>query len=196
MIRWGDGWSAGFNPAGDRRFWFEYTTDPARPRLVWLLLNPSIAGQGRTGDDLDPTMRRIRVFTAEAHRKAPAVVPFQPGGFEVYNLWSWVDTDPDGLADLDPEATSFDHAWLTAAATSPGPIVVGWGSNRWARRRARIVVDRYLNPAGAQLLCLGKTKAGQPLHPMTRRALSGVLSPWSPPWRTTVAPPATWPRLS
>jgi hypothetical protein len=55
------------------------------------------------------------------------------------------------------------------AAEISEAVVCAWGAQPWAREQARTVLwwlDEHPREAPIRLLCLGKTKDGDPLHPL------------------------------
>lgn len=141
------------------------------PRLPWIMLNPSVAGSSLTGDNLDPTLRRVRAFTLAAGFP----------GFDVVNLYSLIDPFPAGLADEDPALLDEDRGWLADVAHSDTPVVVAWGAHAKAVARAKVVVGQILKPAAAQLRSITVTADGHPGHP-GRIANTCTLTAWVPPW--------------
>lgn len=141
------------------------------PRLPWIMLNPSLAGSGSYADNMDPTVRRVRSFTAAAGFD----------GFDVLNLYDLVDPDPAGLALEDPAELGGNQDWLAEAAHGGTPVVVAWGAHPKAVARAQEVWRQILAPSGAELLALVTTKAGHPGHPLYVKG-TAKLKPWGPPW--------------
>jgi hypothetical protein len=134
----------------------------ALPTLLWIMLNPSVAGV----DIDDPTIRKCCGF-AQRHGF---------GGVEVINLFSLISTDPKGLAKL----TSFElslaerYYWETAAkvyhlsgeqywSNGERSTMVAWGAQKMAAKRTDELLKVF---RGNKLLCLGRTQGGQPNHPL------------------------------
>jgi hypothetical protein len=124
--------------------------------LPFVMLNPSIADAKID----DPTIRRCMGF---ARREGY-------GGIEVTNLYAFRATSPVDLwKAIDPEGP--DNAQhLTdvakAAAAYGVPIVCAWGAHGGRNNRPIAIMQA----AGANLRCLGKTKGGNPRHPLYVRA--------------------------
>jgi hypothetical protein len=118
------------------------------PCLFWLI-NPSTADASID----DPTTRRCMGFAQLWNCTSLTIV----------NSFALIDTDPSELAKhKDPVGPANDwHVAEQVAAHRLGVIVVGWGANKMARARV---------PELAHLLegvhCLGRTKAGDPRHPL------------------------------
>lgn len=151
---------ASFNDDKTRRFWLTCDWDPAKPRVVFVMLNPSIAGSGATSDNLDPTLRRCRGFA----QRCP-----DNGGIYVVNLFSKISTDPRGLAGEPDIPSPVERHVLLRVLRMPHPVVCGWGAQPCARPRAQW----FLGVAAGQrkkLLCLGRTAAGAPRHPLYLRS--------------------------
>ncbi len=132
------------------------------PALRWVMLNPSTADAAVD----DPTIRRVVRFSRDAGYSAAVVA----------NLYALRATDP-GELDQHPDPLGPDNlgtlaqlvraARVDAPRADAAPIVVAWGANA-PRARAERVLEHEL--AGADLRCLGVTKAGQPRHPLYVRA--------------------------
>lgn len=147
---------AGFNADKTRRYWLTCDWDRTANRLVFVMLNPSIAGSGATRDNLDPTLRRCRAFAKEGGF----------GGFHVVNLFSKVSTDPRGLAG-EPDVPDIRErrVLLEVLRGAHGEIVCGWGAQPIARVRG----PWFVAAAAAErkrLTCLGLTNGGAPRHPL------------------------------
>jgi hypothetical protein len=126
--------------------------------LKFVMLNPSTAD----ADTDDATIRRCMGF---AKRE-------KAGGILVVNLSPWRATDP---ADLDRAyRRGEDVLYLKGRdgnrsviqrARAGGPFILAWGAGirPWMREMAEWVITEgglYQN------LCLGKTKEGEPRHPL------------------------------
>ena len=123
--------------------------------MPFVMLNPSSADA--TIDD--PTIRRCMGF---ARREGA-------GGIIVVNLYAWRATDPVALRAA-PDPYGPDNAeHLTRAAKwsvkAGVPIVCAWGANDAVDDGERECRNLLLEQ-GARLMCLGKTKAGHPRHPL------------------------------
>lgn len=131
--------------------------DKSKPRLIWIMLNPSVAD----AEIDDPT---IRVCTGRARRMGF-------GGIRVINLFGWRSTDPKALrtaADPIGEADRYIERYLglpeemMIAAWGDGGLLPGRGRHpRW-----RDAVGLICGDMGKPLHCLGLTNAGQPRHPL------------------------------
>ena len=128
--------------------------DNTRPRMLFVGLNPSTADEAR----LDPTLRRVVRF---AMREGC-------GGLWVGNLCAFRATKPATMreaveAGVDPVGPENDR-WLADMARWCAPnILVGWGANGIFLDRDAAVKRLLRN---YDLKCLGRTKNGQPRHPL------------------------------
>lgn len=133
---------------------FNGETD-AKP-LVFCMLNPSTAD----GFTDDATIRRCLGF---ARRE-------RAGGIVVVNLSPWRATDPKDLqraydAHEDVLYTVENEKAVALACAVGGLVVVAWGAGvrAWMDRAAFMV----RKAAGRdRVRCLGKTKMGEPRHPL------------------------------
>lgn len=128
--------------------------DASKPRVGWVLFNPSTA----TADKSDPTKTRIRNFTAA----------WGYGGFLLANQHAGGRSpnpgDLDGMED--PTGPENDR-WLEYLAREADLIVVAWGDLAQSPERTRQVVD-ILRASGKPLHCLGTAASGSPKHPLAR----------------------------
>lgn len=130
------------------------------PKVTWVMLNPSTAD----ADVDDPTLRRCIAFS-QAHGF---------GALEVVNLFALRSSDPAALLTADdPVGPDNDRALDRAAFADR--LVYGWGAwltNLPRRDRARLpamdyaMEDRLLWFNSTPPLCLGRTRAGAPRHPL------------------------------
>ena len=134
------------------------------PWATWVMLNPSTADA--TTDD--PTIRRCIGFSKREGCS----------GLRVVNLYALRATHPKELArHADPDGgpeNSWALAEASAAARSGELVIVAWGAHPMAEQKAHQVGPRF-EDAGA--FCLGRTKSGQPRHPLYVRA-DQPLEPW------------------
>ncbi len=152
---------------GAHRFTLVREWNRARPRLLWIGLNPSTADAFTT----DPSSRRV-------------VQRARMDGFgrvDVGNLWSYRITHP---AELPCVRTSTDETddHLIGMIEAADTIVAGWGSTPVSTRALRIAqVLRLLNRN--DLFAYGTTATyGDPEHPLSRKFVSGLPQPtlWLP----------------
>ncbi len=162
---------AGAILSGDktRRYllWRVWSLD--RPRLLFLMLNPSTAD----GRHDDPTVHRCRNFAARENC----------GGFEIVNLISIRETNPDLLNGDQQEPEEADEIIVSAIARCRR-IVFAWGSLQGLSRAAR----QFAKTRAVQLVwrvtlanrrpeCFNYCANGMPVHPLYQRA-DQPLIPW------------------
>lgn len=161
-------WSAALGPPGGatlsecglHRYLLWRTFDGARTTpLVFGMLNPSTADANKN----DPTITRCLGF---ARREGA-------GGIIVVNLSPFRATDPQDLLDsheagIDVFQASENRAALDLARSFSTRFVLAWGAGirPWLDGAARAMRQA----AGAEALCLGRTKMGEPRHPLMLRA--------------------------
>lgn len=131
-------------------------------KAVFVMLNPSTADA--TEDD--PTIRRCRGF-AES---------WGCSGLVVANLYALRSTDPRQLWKHDDPVGPENDGILRGLAHKHTDIVCAWGANAKPDRVRRF--HDFMVSYGAQLFCLGTTKAGAPRHPLYLRRDSELV-PWS-----------------
>ena len=123
---------------------------------VFVMLNPSTADASED----DPTVRRCIGF---ARREGC-------GSLTVVNLFSLRSTDPAALLTHGikngPESNRHIREAVEAAR---GPVICAWGAHKATVGRDSTVLD-LIRSAGHTPLCLGRTKAGAPRHPLYLRS--------------------------
>jgi hypothetical protein len=123
--------------------------------MTFLMLNPS------TADALvdDPTIRRCKSFAVREGA----------GTLYVVNLYALRATDPRELAaHVDPVGPRNDE-FLRIQGMSATTLVAAWGNGGSLHGRGAEVTV-MLAEAGVRLMCLGRTRSGEPRHPLYVRA--------------------------
>ena len=177
---------AAFSACHAYRWWLVRIWQPRAPRLVFFGLNPSRA----TGDQADPTLRRLLGF---AHG-------WGYGGVEVLNLFARISPSPAALLRCgDPVGERCD-AWIRrrlrslASHQAPVTLWLGWGNRgHWRGRDATVLA--LLAAEGWPALSLGRTRTGQPRHPLYLRR-GERLEPFAPSCGALPPPPTSllsWP---
>lgn len=127
--------------------------DDLAPVMVWVMLNPSTAD----ADVDDPTIRKCVGFAkANGH-----------GGIIVVNLFAWRATDPKELPTVrDPIGPeNDDHIRWAVRAPILATVVAGWGSNKFATRRAA-AVKMLIAAARSPVQTFRRSQSGAPWHPL------------------------------
>jgi len=144
-----------FSDCEKYRFHLERVWLPERPKLCYLMLNPSTADEFKN----DPTIERCQ-------RRA-AKMGF--GGIVIVNLFPYRLTDSTQLKTVDdlywhkPTADRF----ITEAVDTCGMTICGWGTHPLTHLRAKELLQR-LDVLGLmhKVHCLQITKDGSPQHPL------------------------------
>lgn len=128
------------------------------PLLPFVMLNPSTADAVQD----DPTIRRCMGFARRENA----------GGIIVVNLYAFRAARPKDLWRAENPVGGVDRERalvrvVAEAARSNQPIVCAWGAH--GADIANFTIQR-LKCDSARLVCLGKTKAGAPRHPLYVRA--------------------------
>lgn len=139
------------------------TWDAARPRLLWVLLNPSTAD----GQADDPTLRRCIGFSED----------WGYGGLEIVNLFALRTPHPQDLYRAPDPVGSENDQYIAAAASRAAGIIVAWGEQGTYRQRDRAVLALLSQHSAQPLRCLGLSRTGSPRHPL-RLARSTHLVPY------------------
>jgi len=132
------------------------TWDPHLPRCAFVMLNPSTAD----AHDDDPTIRRCVGFAKS----------WGFGGIFVVNVFAFRATKPADLRKAADPVGPHNGKALVTVARACSRVVVAWGAAcRWRGRplsdRQALTIIRGCQ-VGEPVLCLGKTKAGFPRHPL------------------------------
>lgn len=142
---------ARLSQCGVYRYELSRIWDETKPRVCWVMLNPSTAD----GEQDDPTIRRCRGFTTA----------WGYGGFDVVNLFALRATNPMALGEVD-DPIGPDNDWTIKCVASVATLVVA----AWGPRGKYLGRDRYvagaLTEGGSTLHCIGTTKRGYPRHPL------------------------------
>ena len=156
--------SARFSECGLYRYELAETWDRLLPRVMWLMMNPSVAST----DHSDPTLIKTGRFSRA----------WGYGGQLIANVHAGRATDSKRLLDMrDPVGPENDGA-IRAMARCASMIILAYGQPpKPLRHRAhRVVTD--LQRLGAPLHYLRLSQDGTPQHPLY---LPGDLTPLSYP---------------
>jgi hypothetical protein len=149
----GDGVEKGatLSPCGLYRYQLWRVWDETRPRLLFIMLNPSTAD----AEVDDPTIKKcIKYARAWGY-----------GGLEVVNLYALRSTDPNALKGHPNPRGDENDRYIFESACRAGCIVAAWGQHKAIGARGRYI-KRLLAQQGFDLYCLRTTKNGQPWHPL------------------------------
>ena len=130
------------------RYWLSRIWDHDKPRVIFIMLNPS------TADHMidDPTIRRVIRFSMD----------WGYGGVYVVNLYAFRSTDPKGLEATDdpigPQNREHIQTLIQNKDNKVVRVVYAWGNGKkepdWLRE---IVTEPY---------CIALSKKGIPKHPL------------------------------
>lgn len=125
--------------------------DPAQPRALFVMLNPSKATEVQN----DPTVERCE-------RRARAL---GFGAFRVVNIFAWRETHPQLMRQATDPVGPDNDTQLLAGCAWADQIICGWGTHG-AHMNRGTQVAKLLRSRGFELSVLGLTKAGHPKHPL------------------------------
>lgn len=150
---------AEFSDCGRYRYTLHRPQRGEGPHVCFVLLNPSTADDERN----DPTVRRCLGF-AKKRYDACAITVLHAFAFRTPSPFELYGAHARGIDVVGP-----DNDWyIDRILTWQSPVVIGgWGSNghaRWARPRIEKLMAKLRQ--GRDVFCLGKTKTGQPRHPL------------------------------
>lgn len=145
---------AAFSPDGQHRYRLCRRWDRSKPRVLWVMLNPSSANALQD----DPTIRRVQRFSVKNGF----------GALEVVNLFSRISTDPEDLKGLDTAALigpeNAKH-WAEAKGRADA-VIAAWGAMKVfdeasAKARALQAVAFF-----EEMMALEILAGGMPKHPL------------------------------
>jgi len=123
--------------------------------VAFIGLNPSTADEATD----DNTVRRCVRFARD----------WGLGDMCMLNLFAFRATDPREMqAEAEPVGPDNDE-WILRTAKGAQVVVAAWGFNGTYQERDQRVT-RMLLDEGVRLYCLGRTKDGDPRHPLYVRA--------------------------
>ncbi len=125
--------------------------DATAPRILFVMLNPSKATEAQNDPTVERCERRARVLGY--------------GGFRVMNIFAWRETDPKLLRQASEPVGQENDRMLIDGIAWADLVLVGWGVHGEHLQRGP-EVEALLRDAGAELHCLGMSKAGHPRHPL------------------------------
>lgn len=144
--------SAVFSPCQRYRYSLTREWDPERPRVCFVMLNPSTADETRN----DPTIKRCIDFARR----------WGCGSLEVLNLFAWRSTDPKQLQRVDdPIGNPENDRHIARALRSGEKVVCAWGKDGKLRGRGDAVIYAA-ECLGVPLYCLAVNQCGSPKHPL------------------------------
>ncbi len=151
--------SADFSPCGVYRYTLVRVWDESKPRILWVLLNPSTADAVHD----DPTNRKGIKFS-----KAWGF-----GSCVFVNLFAFRSPHPKVMKKqaepVGPENEALIIYEATRAIASGGKIVLAWGNDGAHRGRDAAVLKLLKSDGFDSLWCMGKNQGGSPKHPLYLR---------------------------
>ena len=127
----------------EERFSLSRIWDKKKPKLLYIMLNPSIADDKRD----DPTIKRLIFFTKK----------FRYGGFYVTNLFTQITPYPKEL-NMDNLSKKNNFKIINDLIKKSDSIVYAWGNLVSEPRDLLEIIDSPL--------CFGKNLNGTPKHPL------------------------------
>ncbi|MDA1042894.1 MAG: DUF1643 domain-containing protein [Proteobacteria bacterium] len=139
--------------SADKRYRYSLTRcwNATGPGVMFLMLNPSTATESQN----DPTVERCE-------RRARAL---GFGSFCVTNIFAWRDTDPALMRAATDPIGPLNDQYIVQNALSHDQIVCAWGAHGNHLGRS-IQVRALISSVNRPLYHLGKTKSGEPRHPL------------------------------
>lgn len=129
------------------RYLLTRTWDPALSPICFVMLNPSTADAERN----DPTIRRCIGFAAS----------WGFGTLIVVNLYAYKTARPGELLLVEDPCGPENDAYIAYGIRSAQRTVFAWGCHSASSARSYCVTPMVTSP-----YCLGKTRDGDPKHPL------------------------------
>lgn len=141
--------AADFSPCRIWRYTLRRTWDDEAPRMLMVLLNPSVADEFK---DDNTNVRGIRFAFG-----------FGFGSLVFANEFAFRTPKPAVMKKAaDPVGPDNDE-WILKEAKAADRIVVAWGTHGGFKGRDKQVLELLKD---FELYCLGRTKDGHPRHPL------------------------------
>ncbi|MFL5328252.1 MAG: DUF1643 domain-containing protein [Gemmataceae bacterium] len=123
------------------------------PRVTFVMLNPSTADAERN----DPTIRKCIGFAQR----------WGCGRLQVVNLFALRATSPAELRRVSDPVGPRNRGMIERVLAEPGGIVVcAWGVHGQLMEQGDKVAAWLEHIGNRELMCLGRTSAGHPRHPL------------------------------
>lgn len=136
---------------GKYRYLLRRVWDHAKPRALFIMLNPSTADARQD----DATIRScVRLLVGLGY-----------GSMEVVNVFGYRATKPDELLKADDPCGPQNEAVVEAALARCDIPICAWGAWPPAKQASAYIMNaiRSKRPAA---FCFGKTQSGAPKHPL------------------------------
>lgn len=144
--------SAVFDVSRQYRYRLDRVWDRTKPRLCFIMLNPSVANE----TILDPTVTRCMCRAVE--------MGF--GALTVVNIFAFKSTNPEELRGVvDPTGGQENDTHILNALFKSDMRIAAWGSHGKLRGRD-LQIKQMIFDSGKDCHHLGLTKTGQPQHPL------------------------------
>ena len=155
LFRNDDDWASGalFSDCRTWRYalWRRWANPEMCNMVAFIGLNPSTADESID----DPTIRRCKTFART----------WGFDGMYMLNAYAFRATDPKAMkAAIDPVGPENDK-WLRHFGTAANAVIACWGAHCEPKREVAVC-----ETLGKFIVCLGRTKYGQPRHPLYLKA--------------------------
>ncbi|ARU61982.1 hypothetical protein CBW65_13950 [Tumebacillus avium] len=140
------------NDTKEYRYLLRYKWDSRKLRVLFIMLNPSWADATRSDQTVDNCIEYAKKLGG--------------GTLEVVNLFAYVSPSPKAMFRLKNHDIigKRTDVFIARAIKRAEKIVVAWGAKGHGFHRNHKVLN-MLEESGKDLLCLGISKYGHPVHP-------------------------------
>ncbi|RUT01013.1 hypothetical protein DSM106972_070190 [Dulcicalothrix desertica PCC 7102] len=135
---------------GDYRYLLSRKWDASKPKITFVMLNPSTADAKQD----DRTLRKCIHFAKSLGY----------GSLQVVNLFAYRATKPRELRKVTDPVGPKNNFYIQLATRRTSLIIVAWGTHGGFQGRDKVVQN--LISSKQTLYCLGVTKYGYPRHPL------------------------------
>lgn len=145
---------AHISPCGKYRYFLSRIWDIKKPRVLFVMLNPSTADAEKD----DPTIRRCIGFAKE----------WGYGGIYVVNLFALRATNPTELLAAHLPVGVENETWIRKASSLSNLVVCAWGNGRIVEKLQKRLDSNWkpLSWIDKPLYYLELTNDGTPKHPL------------------------------
>lgn len=140
-----------FSPCRAYRYKLWRTWDSTKPKVMFLMLNPSTADEVHNDPTVERCERRARLMGF--------------GGLVVCNIFAYRATDPQEMKSVIDPVGPENNQVIAALANDVAQIVCAWGNHGQHLKRSTYM-RKLLKKHRRKLKVLKLAKTGEPVHPL------------------------------
>jgi len=140
-----------FSKDGKYRYFIIKTWDKSKPRIMFIMLNPSTKHDLDSPNALSKCIEYAKIWDY--------------GSICIVNIFAFRSNTPTGLySERDPIGPENDK-FIKIFAKHVDMILLGWGNHGIYKNRGKEIL-KLLKPFENKLYCLDLNKSGEPRHPL------------------------------